>query len=266
MSKLEKQYSKEIAKSLGKIAVYFPGENIEVGDIITFPNGNTILGKPRPIGSFQKYSSLRSLGINYEEPKYSKTPDTFQYLSTDSTKLSVDLNGGGKSVDDIGLKLDAEINIEFNSSGAIYFLAVDCDKKQLNDLHALENEINIKKSSNIWKDKFLVTSVTISKKALVAQSISKNAVLKVTGDVERSKSDLLEAKANSILNVSKQQGDIFVKPWSNNVTVFMDLVKFEEKDFGSRFKGKKDFNSDIGNSPLRLVKQEVTVNDILTGK
>ncbi|UHO40601.1 hypothetical protein H5J24_11955 [Chryseobacterium capnotolerans] len=38
---LQIKYSTEIAKELGKIAVYLPGEIIEVGDIIKFPYGKT---------------------------------------------------------------------------------------------------------------------------------------------------------------------------------------------------------------------------------
>lgn len=38
---LQIQYSKELVKAPGKIAVYLPGEQVEVGDIITFPYGRT---------------------------------------------------------------------------------------------------------------------------------------------------------------------------------------------------------------------------------
>lgn len=34
---LQIQYSKKIAKELGKVAVSLPGEEINVGDIIQFP-------------------------------------------------------------------------------------------------------------------------------------------------------------------------------------------------------------------------------------
>lgn len=248
MSNLQIQYSKELAKELGKIAVYLPGEHINVGDIITFPHGKSFLGKARPLGSFKKISSLDSLGINYQKPKFSNTPDTYRYSSKNA--VNINLNLGGK----VNLGTDnlpcgkAKLNIKFTSEGAIYFLGVNCDKKELIDLIGLEKEINDKGKNLLWKDTFLVTSVTIAKKAFIAQSRSKSSELILNGDVEGIKSGDVDVSAQADVMIQKQQGDIFIKDWSNNVTVFMDLVKFEKEVFGKQY---RDFKSTPDNEQDR---------------
>lgn len=233
MSKLQIQYAKELAKGLGKIAVYLPGESIEVGDIITFPNGKSFFGNPRPIGTFKKITSLKNLGITYEMPQFSGSPDSYHFMSKNAINFNIGLNGDIESEIETIPSIRKTLNIKFTSEGAIYFLANDCDKKELGDLVALEKEINAKGKTILWKDTYLVTSVTIAKKALIMQSRSKSSEISLEGSVDGIQSGIVDASDNIQFNLKGSKGDVFIKNWSDDVTVFMDVVRFEKEIFES---------------------------------
>lgn len=259
MSKLQIEYSKEFANELGKIAVYLPGEDINVGDIVTFPNGKTILGKPRPLGTFKKISSLGNLGISFPNPVFSKTPDTYRFTSKNKVDFNFDVDG------ETDLKITSmpnaktNLKIKFSSEGAIYFHAIDCDKKELNDLSALENEINAKGKKLLWDDTFLVTSVTIAKKAFIVQSKSKNSEVSLKGDFNGIQTSSTEITASSSFQIEKQHGDIFIKDWSDDVTVFIDLVRFEKKVFEESYRGSKTKSK----KSSKIYLKPVLINELL---
>lgn len=261
--RLQRMYSKELAKELGKIAVYLPGEPIEVGDIITFPFGNSILGRPRPIGSFKKVTSLKNLGITYPEPTYSNRPDTYRFASKNAVNIEFDLGGSANLGNEQLPSGAARTRIGFAAEGAIYFLGVDCDKKQLDDLNILENEVNDKGKSLLWKDTYLVTSVTVAKKAFIAQSRSKTSELQLSGDVKGIQSGAVDIKANSGIKIERQQGDMFIKDWSDDVTVFMDLVKFEREVFGQSTKSVGT-SSDKQERDFRIHFKPVNITELIT--
>ncbi len=231
MSKLQIQYSKEIAKELGKIAVYFPGEHIEVGDIIKFPFGKSLFGKSKPLGTFQKITSLKKIGIQYDEPQFSNSPDTYHFTSKNAIEFKSDIETNLSLGTDNLPNAKSALSIEFSSEGAIYFLAIDCDKKELNDLLALEKEINVKGKKMLWYDTYLVTSVTIAKKALILQSRSKSSGIIIEGNIQGINSGNVNIANNARVNLKNQKGDVFIKNWSDDVTVFMDVVKFEKEIF-----------------------------------
>ncbi len=238
MSSLQIEYSKEIAKELGKIAVYLPGEHVEVGDIITFPNGKSLFGKSRPLGSFKKVTSLKKIGVEYDEPTFSNSPDSYRFSS--KNVISFDVNFEGEIVkNDLSPNLNSKAKIHFSSKGAMYFLAIECDKKQLDDLASLENKINITSRRLVWEDTYLVTSITVAKKALIIQSQSKNSEILINGDLQAIKSEIGKIDSSLKLNVQKQSGDVFLKDWSKNVTVFMDLIRFEKEVFDSTYRSTK---------------------------
>lgn len=228
---LQIQYCKELAKELGKIPVYLPGEQIEVGDIITFPFGRTFFGKSKPLGTFSKVSSLNKLGVAYNEPKNSGSPDTYSYASQNSVEL--DFSGEAHGEFPAQQSASGNIKIRFGSEGAIYFLAVDCDKKELEGYASLEKEIVSKGKQLIWENTFLVTSVTVAKKAFIALSKSNTSELNLFGDFKGGSSSIKQIQAETSLKIGSQSGDLFIKDWSNDVTVFMDLVRFEKEIFDS---------------------------------
>ena len=260
MSKLQIQYSKELARELGKIAVYLPGEHINVGDIIKFPFGNSLLGKPRPLGSFEKVTSLKNLGVSYKEPEYSSKPDTYRFTSKNSVQVNLEIGGNANIGKDNLPSGSGDLKIGFSSEGAIYFLAVDCDSLQLDDLNSLENEINAKGKKMLWDDTFLVTSVTVAKKALIVQSQSKNSEIQISGNVKGIEAPQVKIGANTQLSIKKQKGDLFMKDWSDNVTVFMNVVLFEQEVFDENFKGIETPTSNEREIKLKLI----SIDELLT--
>ena len=260
MSKLQIQYSKELARELGKIAIYLPGEHVSVGDIIKFPHGKVgFLRKKGPFGSFKKISSLKKLGVSYDEPQFLGTPDTYKFSSKNAVDFNFTTNGNADLGNDLTPSGNANLSIQFSSEGALYFLAIDCNKKELNDLAALENEINTKGKKLIWQDTYLVTSVTIAKKAFIAQSQSKNSELQIAGNFKGIASGTVEINAQTNLSIKKQKGNIFIKDWSNDVTVFMDLIKFEKQVFDENYRG---FESTKLKEPKILLKP-VNIEELL---
>lgn len=263
MSKLQILYSKELAKELGKIAVYFPGEQVSVGDIIIFPHGKSFLGKSRPLGTFKKITSLKKLDVNYSEPDFSNKPDTYRFSSKNAVNLNFNTNLDADLGNDKLPSSDSNMKINFTSEGAIYFLAVDCDKKELNDISALEKQINSKGSNLLWKDTYLVTSVTVAKKAFIAQSRSKTSELVLQSNIKGVQSGQMNLKADANLSINKQSGDVFIKDWSDDVTVFMDLIKFEEEIFGENQRGNKMLSTNAGKT-TRITFKPVSIKELLT--
>lgn len=260
MSRLQILYSKELARQLGKVAVYLPGAPIDVGDIITFPKGKSFLGKAKPLGSFMKVSSLKKLGVSYPKPKFSNTPDTYKFSSDNAVGFNFDINANADLGESDLPSGNSSATINFSSEGAIYFLGIDCDKKQLEDIVSLQNEIVDKGKDLLWKDTFLVTSITIAKKAFIAQSQSKTSQLLIEGNVRGLNTNIASLKANSKLNIKKQKGDIFIKEWSNDVTVFMDLIRFEKETFSENFRGEKVSTK----TKYRILFKPVQIEELLS--
>lgn len=231
MSSLQISYSKEIAQELGKIAVFFPGEEVSVGDIIKFPNGKGLF-KSKPVGVFSRVTTLENLGINYKEPRESSTPDSYQFSSKDS--VNINFGAGTKFDSDIPnfTSSDVRLKVSLSEEGAIFFYAKDCKKSELSDIPELQDQIDDNGKSLIWEETFLVTSVTTAKKALIIQSNSKSSELELGGDIKGLQgSKIIELDINSKIHVKKQKGNLFIKNWSDEVTVFMDVMRFTKKVF-----------------------------------
>lgn len=262
MTKLQTRYSKDIARALGKIAVYLPGEDVRVGDIITFPYGKTgVFNKKAPVGSFKKITTLKHLGIDHSIPPLSKTPDTYQYTSQKSIDIHYDLGGEADLGDDTLPGGKGKINMQFSAKGSIYFLAVDCDKRAFSDITFLENEISARRKKLVWEDTYLVTSVTIARKAFIAISYSKASELVVEGDVKGIRYGAADINADTKLNIKRQKGNIFIKDWSDHVTVFMDLMKFEKATFqAERYRNAEHTTT---TETERIILKPVAVEEIL---
>lgn len=230
---LQIQYSKEIARELGKIAVYFPGDEVKVGDIIRFPFGKKgLFRKTVPWGTFSKVTSLKNLGVTYKESQLSESPDPYQFSTKNAVNVGFNGNINADLTNDKLPQGNASLSIKFSSEGAIYFLAVGCDKTGIDDIIALENQIQ-SKSNLLWDDTFLVTSVTIAQKALIAQSNSKSSELIIGGEISGLKSNTANINADAKISIIKEKGSAFIKDWSDNVTIFMEVMKLEKEIFSS---------------------------------
>lgn len=252
---LQIKYSKELAKKLGKIAVYFPGEPIEVGDIIHFPNGKTsFFSKEAPLGVFTKITSLQNLHVSHAIQNETKTKHSYKFSTENTVEQSSSIHSSVKLAP-IHSNLDTDITIQFTQEGSLYFHAIDCYKKQIKDIASLEKEIISKSQTLVWNSTYLVTSVTYATKALIIQSRSKNSTITLANSLD------IQTKENNLttqigLNIKNQNGEFFIKDWSNHVSVFMELMKFEKQTFQATTRNLKKKEK-----PNRLIA--VDINQLL---
>jgi hypothetical protein len=233
MSGLQIQYSKEVARELTKIAVCLPGAPVSVGDVIFFPFGQSGVWpfrKAAPRGAFNLISSLSRLGVTAESTGPEEDPDPYIFASRKTVEVDFDLaaNTGAASA-------SGTIKASFNKDGSVYFAAIDCATDQLEDLSQVQVDLGQHSKDIIWKDTFLVTSVTVAKRALIMQSSTSSASLEISGEVKGLVTgSAADISANANIAVKSFRQSSFIKPWSENVTVFVGLHRFRKEVFGYR--------------------------------
>ena len=236
---LQIQYSKKIAKELGKVAVYLHGEEINVGDIVQFPHGVGLF-RTAPFGSFQKISDLDSLGVNYDVVSDSSPADSYQFKSENSVDSKFDLGANANLGTEKLPSGKGKLKLSFSKKGGIFFYALGCKKQYINNVLNIQNEVDDKGKDMLWKNTFLITSLTVAKKALVIQSISKNSEITIGGDLKNTQANKLKLDVNAKVSFEKQKGDLLIKNWSDDVTVFVDVMRFKKKVFSK----EKTFDAD----------------------
>jgi hypothetical protein len=218
MSSLAKQYCKEIVRQLKKTPVYLPGEPVNVGDIISV---KTRLIDGKPLGIYHAVTSLKNLNIPFEVLQ-DDAPDSYIY----STKEAVGVEFIASA--DIAAKGSGELKVTFNRTGSIFFSAIDCTKERISDCSNLVKLVNGHAESlqDEREHLFIVTSVTTAKKALIMQSNSQNGGLTLSGEVEGLQATTgINIDANIKVKITAHKDSSFLKPWSDNVTVFFDLLR-----------------------------------------
>lgn len=274
MSGLMIKYSEEVASALTKIPVVLPGSPVSVGDILYFKEGEPswvtrLLVDPKPIGSFEKITDLKSLGVTAsiveDDPS---SADSYVFSSKNGT--SVAFEAGGEASDPRGDTGQGSLKVTFSSEGAVYFSAVDCTTERVDDLSAIQVNLQEHNRTIVWHDTFIVTSVTTAKRALIMQSSSNSALLSVKGDVNGLLPGSATGSASANVLISGYKDASFIKPWSSNVTVFIGLHRFKKTDFGSLTKalapGAREKTSRLLNlSDDNYTLEEVSPNEILVG-
>ena len=234
MSGLQIMYSKEVAKELTKIAVCLPGAPVEVGQIIHFPFGRSGVWpfrKSAPQGAFNLITTLQNLGINPQETGPDEDGDPYIFASRKSVKIDANFDATGTLTP--GVNANGQLNASFEAEGSVYFAAIDCKTNSISNLDQIGVDLEKHTNSLIWDETFLVTSVTIASKALIMQSSTKSAVLTVQVDIKglvtKNVSDI---NANAQIGVKNFKESSFIKPWSDNVTIFIGLHRFTKENFG----------------------------------
>jgi len=256
---LAKDYCKEIIKELDKIPVFLPGTPVNVGDIITFGNGFT---KPRPVGSFDPVSKLSSFGVSYQVQN-EKDSDSDSYLYASKGAVGVSFTADA-NVATVG---KGKLEINFNKEGATYLAAIECIVKSIIDTSNLEKQLEPHKNSIDWKNCFIVTSVTIAKRALIMQSNSQSASLVIEGDVKGLQTGSeLDVDANISIKINTYKDSAFIKDWSENVTLFFTLARYRKKflgDWGLTTKKAMYLNNDSDDFELTPVYPDDLLMDEL---
>lgn len=234
MSGLQIKYSKEVAKELTKIAVVLPGAPVEVGQIIHFPFGKQGVWpfkKPAPRGAFNVITTLANLNVNPQVSQPDTDGDPYIFSSRRHVKIDADFNVQG----DIptGTSANGNLKATFESEGSVYFAAIDCKTTRITNLDQIQVDLNQHRNEIIWNETFLVTSITIASKALIMQSSTKSASLDVGGDIKGLiTGSAADISANAQIGVKNFKESSFIKPWSDNVTIFFGLHRFTKSTFG----------------------------------
>ena len=227
-------YSKEVAKELTKIAVVLPGAPVEVGQIIHFPFGNKGIWpfrKVAPYGAFNVITTLANLNVT---PQVSPPdPDGDPYIFSSRKDVKIDADFGAQGNIPAGALVNGSLKVSFESEGSVYFAAIDCKTTRITNLDQIQIDLEKHKNEIIWNETFLVTSVTIASKALIMQSSTKTASLDVGGDIKGLITGMAtDISANVNIGVKNFKESSFIKPWSDNVTIFIGLHRFTKSDFG----------------------------------
>ncbi len=252
---LVKMYCKELIHQIDQLPVYLPGSFVKPGDIIAFnPNFFGV----QPIGTFSHINSLKGLGIAFQSTEDPEA-DTYKFASTGSVSMSF------KPQANAGNGVKGSLDISFMKEGSTYLAAVDCKETFINDLMDLETRLMPFKNSIDWNNCFIVTSVTVAKKALIMQSSSNSASLSIQGDVKGLKigNDAVDASLAVEINAYKDAS--FIKEWADNVQVFFKVAKFRRKFLGGRkLQGSKFLYDRSEDTPYTL--ESVNPHDILMDK
>lgn len=234
MSGLQIKYAKEIAKELTKIAVVLPGAPVEVGQIIHFPFGRQGIWpfkKAAPRGAFNVITTLANLDV---EPQISESDvdgDPYIFASKKDVKIEADL--GIQAGLPTGTSPNGSLKAKFSAEGSVYFSAIGCKTTRITNLDQIQIDLNNHKNDIVWNETFLVTSVTIASKALIMQSSSKSASLDVGGDIKGlTTGNAVDFSGDVNIAVRSFKDSSFIKPWSDNVTIFFGLHRFTKIAFG----------------------------------
>lgn len=234
MSGLQIMYSKEVAKELTKIAVVLPGAPVEVGQIIHFPFGKQGVWpfqKPAPRGAFNVITTLANLDV---VPQISGAdPDGDPYIFSSKKHVKIDADFGVQGDIPLGATSNGQLKVSFEAEGSVYFAAIDCKTTRITNLDQIQVDLNDHRKDIVWNETFLVTSVTIASKALIMQSSTKSASLDIGGDIKGLiTGSVADISANAQLGVRNFKESSFIKPWSDNVTIFVGLHRFTKITFG----------------------------------
>lgn len=220
-------YCKELAQELRQIAVYLPGVDVSIGDIISFKEGN-IFG-PKPIGPFQKIANLSDLNINLDTEE---DLNSYSYVYASKGGVNISFNAAANA----GTNAEGKLSVNFSKAGVTYLSAADCKQKRFKDISGLDELLTPHKTEVNWKQYFIVTAVTVAQRALIMQSNSGSASLEIEGQVK----GLQPIPGGAILNNGNVNANInlkinsykeasFIKDWSNYVPVFFQLVRYKKK-------------------------------------
>jgi hypothetical protein len=253
---LAKDYCKEILRQLDQLAVYLPGRQVDVGDVITFGPVGLF---SRPLGDFQLVTTLEKLKVNVDK-RTDVTPQSYRYASREGT--SVSFNGSA----DAGQIGSGKLTISFSKSGALYLAALNCTREEMTNVNTLERQLVPLQNELDWNNCYIVTSVTRAGRAVIMQSSTTNAEMVIEGQTKQ----LVATPGNPIdvnaqFNVTSYKEASFQKDWSNESPLFMTLVRYKMNWLGDwkatgrsfSFRGEKSALAEASYKIVSMSKEEI---------
>lgn len=244
------KYSKAIINKYDLIPVYTPGTDVKPGDIIDF--GSSIFGTNKPIGSFSIHGNLsgyHGIDINVTE---SETKQTLNLVSSKEVTVSPAVSGQFPGV------AEGDIKFDFTSKGSFILFGIDGIETRIENLFSLRDKLRQVADKEDWSKYYIVTSVTVFRKALIYAAEEKGGELVISASTENLGiigDELTGIGADVSIDVKWKSKAAFSNDWDKDIAVLMKLAQFkkgEVKVYNKMFdpkvpKGKENQENELEN-------------------
>lgn len=248
-------YCREIADQLEQIAVYLPGEDVNAGDVIEFQNG-------KPIGSFSKRTDLFEMGLMISKEE-TQTKRSYLYATKGGVSTKFEMQGG------VGKVGGGKLSVNYTKEGSIFLSAIDCKQERLKNIAGLEDLLASLQEKLDWNKYYIVSEVLRASKAFVMQSSNSAASVVFKGDVKGLQPQIGnflqengELHAGLKFQTTTYENASFIKDWSDDVAVFMKLVRYKSNWFGN-YQLKGGIESTSGQGEHQFAIAEVDPKEVL---
>jgi len=221
-----KKYSKAIIKKFEMIPVYYPGEDVKPGDILDF--GSSLLKKAsNPIGTFTNHGNLTTThGIKFDVVE-SKYPKTINLISSKEVSVKPAIKAAFPGV------AEGDIQFDFASEGSFLLFGVDAVESKIDNLFLLRDQLKNLQTTEDWDRFYIVTSVTVCKKALVYAAQEKGGMLIISANTNEinvlNNESLSGINADVSIDVKWKNKAAFSNDWDENVAILMKLAQFKKE-------------------------------------
>lgn len=209
MLNFEQQYLTEIGNVFNQTALLPGGASVQPGQVIRFPQivRSTWKPEPLPTGAFQIMPAVQAipdlLTEEADTPNFRFANATIYWESLSENRMA----------------------IRMPVPGSVLLLAIECSIFRLNNSLERLRELKHLKNEHWWKEGFLVTSLTVARRALIVQSGSANCYVEIEGKVEelikRGGARLTELADLRIHNARETALEI---SWQENLPIVMETL------------------------------------------
>ena len=209
---IAKKYTRRVKQNLALEAVWLPGQDIELGDILH-----------RKDGILEKIANIKSYEISYETEVVQR--NAALDFQAQGVRTRVMQAGVEVSPYDIDMSVEASLNIEFNKEETYYIKTPQFDGIGINDLIRLGNHIA---GIDSWKHRqyFVVTNVFSVTEFVFLGSSERNRTVQIQGSGE-AVVEYLETGFSTDLNFSGLQ-NIETKITGQSGAVAMRVSRFRK--------------------------------------
>ncbi|WP_290795835.1 hypothetical protein [Flavihumibacter sp. UBA7668] len=209
MLNFEQQYLTEIGNVFNQTALLPGCAVVQPGQVIRFPQITRSTWKPEPLpfGAFQIMPAVQAVPDLVTEEA-----DTPNFRFANATLYWESLS-------------ENRMAIRMPVPGTVLLLAIECSIFRLNNSLERLKELKHLKNEHWWKEGFLVTSLTVAKRALIVQSASADCYFEIEGKVEelikRGGARLTEWADLRIHNTRETALEI---SWQENLPIVMETL------------------------------------------
>lgn len=222
---LGEHYSKTVARRFDKLPVYVPDTKIKPGAVLSF--GKSIFGVNKPFGTFQHITDLID-GQVYKFPIQIQPKQSSNTVLNFVSQNEVTVTSSVKA--NIPNAVEGDIAFQFGKAGSVLLFAVKGTDYWIDQLQ-LKMHLKTVADQEKWDEYYIVTEVTVYNRALVYQSMDSNGSLSVSAsakDIAIAGDGITNIGAEASFSVKWKNKQAFSVDWTENVVLFMKLVRFSK--------------------------------------